>query len=61
MAAIGKDTLVNIALAGPETQAKMLSSLGLNGYMLMGSDNPINLFTTANGMLEPGNFKPPQL
>lgn len=51
MAAIGADTLIEIANAGPEMQAKMLSSLGLQGYMMMGSENPINLFTTANGMI----------
>ena len=51
MGAIGQDTLVNIAKAGPETQSQMLSSLGLQGYMLMDSKNPINLFTAANGMI----------
>jgi major vault protein len=59
MDCIGQQTIVDIANAGPETQAKMLSSLGLSGYMLMGSDNPINLFTTANGMLDTSSFKPP--
>ena len=59
MESIGKETIVEIAMAGPETQAKMLSSLGLQGYMIMGSDNPINLFTTANGMLESDRSKLP--
>jgi len=53
MKAIGQDTLVDIAKAGPETQSQMLNSLGLKGYMLMDSKNPINLFTTANGMILP--------
>ena len=51
MTAIGKDTLVNIAKAGPEMQSQMLNSLGLQGYMLMDSKNPINLFTAAHGMV----------
>jgi len=51
MSAIGTDTLVEIAKSGPEAQASMLSSLGLQGYMLMSSDNPINLFQTASGMV----------
>eukprot|EP01022_Parablepharisma_sp_SALTPOND_P000075 TRINITY_DN1002_c0_g1_i1.p4 TRINITY_DN1002_c0_g1~~TRINITY_DN1002_c0_g1_i1.p4 ORF type:complete len:588 (+),score=121.21 TRINITY_DN1002_c0_g1_i1:19636-21399(+) len=51
MDAIGQGTLVNIARAGPEMQGQMLSSLGLQGYMLMDSKNPINLFTAANGMI----------
>ncbi len=51
MTTLGKDTLIKIARSGPETQAKMLESLGLQGYMLMGSENPINLFTAANGMI----------
>ncbi len=51
MDSIGQQTLVDIARAGPETQSNMLSSLGLQGYMLMDSKNPINLFTAANGMV----------
>lgn len=51
MDSIGKETLIEISNAGPEMQSKMLSSLGLQGYMLMNSDNPVNLFQTANGMI----------
>ena len=51
MDAIGKQTLIEIANAGPEMQSKMLGSLGLQGYMLMDSQNPINLFTTAAGFV----------
>lgn len=53
MEAIGKQTLIEIANAGPEMQAQMLQSLGMKGYMLMGSNNPVNLFTAANGMVGP--------
>jgi major vault protein len=49
MAAIGPETLVSIANAGPELQAKLLCSLGLSGYLMMDSDNPVNLFSAANG------------
>ena len=58
MSAIGKETLVNIAKAGPEMQSQMLNSLGLQGYMLMDSKNPINLFTAATGMV---NTEEPKL
>ena len=54
MDSIGKQTLVEIANAGPEMQGKMLESLGLQGYMLMDSTNPINLFTTAGGFIGQG-------
>ena len=51
MDAISRDTLVSIAKAGPEAQSQMLNSLGLQGYLLMDSKNPINLFTAAEGMI----------
>lgn len=49
--AIGKDTLVQLARAGPETQAKLLSGLGLKGFMIVDGKNPVNLFNTANGLI----------
>jgi len=49
--AIGQDTLVAISKAGPELQAELLGSLGLSGYLMMDSNNPINLFSAANGMI----------
>ncbi len=49
--ALGKETLVEMAKAGPETQAKLLKGLGLKGYMIIDSKNPINLFNTAQGMI----------
>ena len=48
---LGKDTLVAMAKAGPETQAKLLKGLGLKGYMIIDAKNPINLFNTAQGMI----------
>ncbi|CAG9326425.1 unnamed protein product [Blepharisma stoltei] len=50
--AIGKETIVAMAKAGPELQAKLLKGLGLKGFMLMNSKNPINLFSTANGFVQ---------
>jgi major vault protein len=49
--AIGKETLIAMARAGPETKAKLLQGLGLKGYLVTDGKNPINLFNTANGFL----------
>ena len=49
--AIGKQTIVEMARSGPETQAKLLKGLGLKGFMIVDGKNPVNLFNTANGML----------
>ena len=58
--AIGKKTIIAIARAGPESQAKLLGSLGLKGFMILDGKHPINLFNTANGMLSnPGKALPP--
>merc|ERR1712146_873519 len=50
MEAIGPDTIVAIAEAGPEMQAKLLEGLGLKGYLITDGNSPINLFT-AQGMV----------
>jgi len=50
--AIGPETLVEIAKAGPELQAKLLSGLNLSGYILTNGNNPINLFNVANNMVK---------
>jgi major vault protein len=49
--AIGKETIVAMAKAGPESQAKLLKGLGLKGFLVSDGKNPINLFNTAHGML----------
>jgi major vault protein len=41
----------NYKKAGPETKAKLLSGLGLKGYLVTDGKNPINLFNTANGFM----------
>lgn len=51
MDAIGSDTIVAIAQAGPEMQAKLLEGLGLKGYLITDGNSPINLFNTAQGMV----------
>ena len=51
MKAIGKETVVSIAQAGPELQAKLLEGLGLKGYLITDGSSPINLFNTAAGMV----------
>lgn len=48
---LGRDTLVQLARAGPDAQAEILNSLGLKGYMIMDSTNPVNLFNSATGIL----------
>lgn len=50
-AAIGASTIRDIALAGPELQVKLLQGLGLKSTLITDGSTPINLFTTANGML----------
>ncbi|XP_043955654.1 major vault protein [Gambusia affinis] len=51
MESLGSDTLKEIARAGPELQVKMLQSLGLKSTLITDGSSPINLFTTANGLL----------
>jgi len=51
MEAIGPETIVAIAEAGPEMQAKLLEGLGLKGYLITDGNSPINLFNTAQGMV----------
>merc|ERR1719192_1616137 len=50
--AIGPDTLKSIAQAGPELQAKLLGGLGIKSTVIVDGNNPLNLFGTANGMLQ---------
>jgi len=49
--AIGRETIVAMAKAGPEQQAKLLKGLGLQGYLVSDGKNPINLFNAASGMI----------
>lgn len=49
--AIGADTIVSMARAGPETQAKLLKGLGLEGYMIVDGKHSLNLMGAASGLL----------
>ncbi|XP_053550670.1 major vault protein [Bombina bombina] len=48
---IGSETIRDIALAGPELQVKLLKGLGIQSTLITDGSSPINLFTTAHGML----------
>lgn len=56
--AIGSGTLTDMARAGPELQVKLLQALGLKSTLITDGSSPINLFTTANGLL--GAIKSPE-
>lgn len=49
--AIGPETLKAMAQAGPEMQAKLLQSLGLQSVLITDGKNPINLFSAAQGLI----------
>jgi len=49
--AIGAETLKKISQAGPEMQARLLSGLGLKSFMITDGNHPINLFSTAAGLI----------
>jgi major vault protein len=48
---IGPETIKKIAQAGPEMQAKLLGGLGLKSVMITDGSSPINLFSTAGGLI----------
>jgi len=50
--AIGKETIVAMANAGPNIQAKLLQSLGIKSFLITDGKNPINLFNTAGGLIK---------
>ena len=49
---IGRDTIIAMAKSGPENKAKLLKSLGLEGYLVTDGKTPINLFNAAEGMVK---------
>ncbi|XP_061081262.1 major vault protein-like [Conger conger] len=51
VSSLGSDTLKEMARAGPELQVKLLQSLGLKSTLITDGSSPINLFSTANGLL----------
>ncbi|XP_011789041.1 PREDICTED: major vault protein [Colobus angolensis palliatus] len=52
--AIGPSTIRDLAVAGPEMQVKLLQSLGLKSTLITDGSTPINLFSTAFGLLGMG-------
>ncbi len=50
MGLIGEDTLVRLSQAGPEAQVELLSSLGLEGFVMTDGHNPLNLYDFANSL-----------
>lgn len=51
--ALGPETLQAMAQAGPEMQARLLQSLGLQSVLITDGRSPINLFSTAQGLISP--------
>lgn len=51
ISALGKETLVSLANAGPQYQVELLKGLNLEGYIMTDGNNPINLYDTATGMI----------
>jgi len=49
--AIGAETLKKISQSGPEMQARLLTGLGLKSFMITDGNHPINLFSTAAGLI----------
>jgi major vault protein len=49
--ALGRDTIKAMALAGPEMQAELLGSLGLSSVIITDGNSPVNLFSTASGLV----------
>ncbi|HBK66713.1 MAG TPA: colicin uptake protein [Cyanobacteria bacterium UBA11166] len=53
IAALGPETIKAIAQAGPEMQARLLEGLGIQSVLITDGKNPINLFSTAHGLINP--------
>lgn len=53
--ALGPSTIRDLAVAGPEMQVKLLQSLGLKSTLITDGSSPINLFSTASGLLGLGS------
>merc|ERR1711968_240406 len=51
ISALGPETIVAIARAGPEMQAKLLQGLGVSSMLITDGNSPINLLNTAEGLV----------
>ena len=56
--AIGAETLKAMAQAGPEMQARLLEALGIQSVLITDGNSPINLFNTAQGLINPATTPP---
>ncbi|KNC53117.1 major vault protein [Thecamonas trahens ATCC 50062] len=54
VAALGPETIRDLARAGPETQVALLKSLGISSVLVTDGNSPINLFNTASGLIGSG-------
>jgi major vault protein len=52
ISALGTETIQAIAQAGSETQAKLLQGLGIQTMLITDGHTPINLFSTAQGLIQ---------
>ncbi len=52
VAALGSETIQAIAQAGPELQARLLQGLGIQTMLITDGNTPINLFSTAQGLIQ---------
>ncbi|XP_016074079.1 PREDICTED: major vault protein [Miniopterus natalensis] len=57
--ALGPSTIRDLAVAGPELQVKLLQSLGLKSTLITDGSTPLNLFSTALGLLGLGSEAQP--
>uniref|UniRef100_A0A0B7A692 Major vault protein n=1 Tax=Arion vulgaris TaxID=1028688 RepID=A0A0B7A692_9EUPU len=49
--AIGPNTLLAMSTAGPDMKVRMLQALGIKSTLITDGSSPINLFTTASGLI----------
>lgn len=61
MDALGQDTVVSLAEAGPELQEQLLQALGLKGFLITDGKSPLNLFDMAAQMASTDNSEAAQL
>lgn len=51
VSSLGTETIKAVAVSGPEMQVKLLQSLGIQSTLITDGRSPINLFSTAQGLL----------
>lgn len=61
MNALGKETVVSLAEAGPELQEQLLQALGLQGFLITDGKSPLNLLDMASKMASTENTEAAKL